>query len=804
SFFTNGIGYKYNFIQPVTLFRDTHTGQDLPEPLPPHIQPLYYSAIIAAEAIGNSGSTQIVEVAVDETGVAGYAFYENGKLARALFIDSEVFLSTSSDSPRSSVHLDLDFDSEGITSFTAKRLAIRHADDLSGLTWGGQTYETADGRVTGELVTENGSVADGLDGFGHGQCSRYFTLLLTRLPGLEYYRYPTVYTHLLRILNSRGFYEAAMSSESPVSLAFQCWKLPAGKSSHRHAAGIRDKNRRMTTPVVMAADSHGISAYLKSNNVPSFHDASAIRGIISEKLFTISRIEQEILAAEETLKKLNQKKDEAQKDLQLHRSLLCGVRRLPLEILGEIFTLCTNEGRSILTPPHSLKAPMLFCQVSKSWRMAAISNPLLWCTFGIDVSCRPHSTELTNLWLKRSQNMPLTLGLRVNGEGQDHDRIRTLTIALVRDCLNPQFNRCRSFTFRCTDEFDDQLLEEIPLLDTPNIQHLDLPLDLPNCPFMFQWCFHLAISSSHLRQLTCGIPSVLTRACLWDHIEKLDLRFMGLGHSQVEGFLNAAPRLKELNFGLVTRGSQPASTTTPLPIIQHDSLRALKIYDRSENLGAFLDVLKLPNLLALTIAGRRRAWPHGQMLGFLERSGCPLQLLNVESTMLTPEELITYLSMKRIRQSLEDLRVNKTVPTSKTLLEFLTVKPSSKKPIPLPSLRSFLCSIDPVNQSTLYEQFVRSRWNEGSDSEPLVVGAGEDSVQVARLRRIYLTIISPIFEGATIETPDLNALLKLMGKDSDVVVTVYRLSNTFDDGSSPLPPEPPSPPASEYGSDDED
>lgn len=66
------------------------------------------------------------------------------------------------------------------TSFSVKRLIIKwvvsipsravelmlrtsHADDVSNLTWGGQTYETSDARVSGSLTTESGTVADGID-----------------------------------------------------------------------------------------------------------------------------------------------------------------------------------------------------------------------------------------------------------------------------------------------------------------------------------------------------------------------------------------------------------------------------------------------------------------------------------------------------------------------------------------------------------------------------------------------------------------------------------------------------------------
>ncbi|EEB92806.1 hypothetical protein MPER_08633, partial [Moniliophthora perniciosa FA553] len=135
-YFHEGIGYKYNL-------------------------PQYYAAIIAAEGIGNGGNIKISEISVDNTRVSGYAFYQDNKLARAVFINSQAFLSSSTN--RSQVHLDFTFAGMGPSQMTVKRLAIGHADDTSGLLWGGQTYETADGHVAGTLSQEDHSVQEGLD-----------------------------------------------------------------------------------------------------------------------------------------------------------------------------------------------------------------------------------------------------------------------------------------------------------------------------------------------------------------------------------------------------------------------------------------------------------------------------------------------------------------------------------------------------------------------------------------------------------------------------------------------------------------
>ncbi|KAG6820481.1 hypothetical protein H0H93_016543 [Arthromyces matolae] len=162
--FHQGIGYKYNHIQPATLTRSILDGSNLGQPLPPHVQPAYYGAIVAAEAIGSSGDSRVIELSIDNSRVAGYAFYEGSKLVRAVFINSNAYLSSTSGS-RSSVHLDLRFTgSDAAPSLIAvKRLAIGRADDTSGLTWGGQSYETSDGRVSGSVKVQRAKVASGVD-----------------------------------------------------------------------------------------------------------------------------------------------------------------------------------------------------------------------------------------------------------------------------------------------------------------------------------------------------------------------------------------------------------------------------------------------------------------------------------------------------------------------------------------------------------------------------------------------------------------------------------------------------------------
>ncbi|KAE9403649.1 hypothetical protein BT96DRAFT_936280 [Gymnopus androsaceus JB14] len=147
TYFHDGIGFKYNLIQPITLTRSILNASTLPSPLPPHIQPQYYAAIVAAEAIGKSGDTQISELSIDNPQISGYAFFEGGKAKRLIIINHTPYFIADAEAGtvRPVANVQIDFP-EGCNTrnIQVKKLDIQHSDDTSGITWGGQTYETSD------------------------------------------------------------------------------------------------------------------------------------------------------------------------------------------------------------------------------------------------------------------------------------------------------------------------------------------------------------------------------------------------------------------------------------------------------------------------------------------------------------------------------------------------------------------------------------------------------------------------------------------------------------------------------------
>ncbi|PSS35531.1 hypothetical protein PHLCEN_2v1525, partial [Hermanssonia centrifuga] len=174
-YFHEGVGFKYNFIQPISLNRSIIDGSPIDPPQPPQIQPSYYAGLLIDTFVGSTGSAKLVELSVPDDNISGYAAFENGLLRRAVFVNLHAWLQSSEGTgQRPSVHIDLAFSlSAGGSSASAdalssggvqaRRLVIQHADDVSNLTWAGQSYETSDVHPNGRIVVESVSVRDGID-----------------------------------------------------------------------------------------------------------------------------------------------------------------------------------------------------------------------------------------------------------------------------------------------------------------------------------------------------------------------------------------------------------------------------------------------------------------------------------------------------------------------------------------------------------------------------------------------------------------------------------------------------------------
>ncbi|KIM47160.1 hypothetical protein M413DRAFT_57140, partial [Hebeloma cylindrosporum] len=78
---------------------------------------------------------------------------------------------------------------------------------------------------------------------------------------------------------------------------------------------------------------------------------------------------------------LKEKKNHIQKSIDACNAVLSPVRRLPIDILQEIFYQCLpTDHHPIMS---ATEAPMLLTRVSSLWRSVAFSMPRIWAKLHI-------------------------------------------------------------------------------------------------------------------------------------------------------------------------------------------------------------------------------------------------------------------------------------------------------------------------------------------------------------------------------------------------------------------------------------
>ncbi|THU78254.1 hypothetical protein K435DRAFT_700448, partial [Dendrothele bispora CBS 962.96] len=120
---------------------------------------------------------------------------------------------------------------------------------------------------------------------------------------------------------------------------------------------------------------------LRSTWIPSELDVTQIEHEIANSSSDTAKYDAEIETLEGVLEELRRKKSEIQRYSDERRNLLSPIRKLPTEILGEIFAAsCRDNGLLIRSAlKDKISAPTLvLSHVCSLWRNFVISTPSLW------------------------------------------------------------------------------------------------------------------------------------------------------------------------------------------------------------------------------------------------------------------------------------------------------------------------------------------------------------------------------------------------------------------------------------------
>ncbi|KAI3602748.1 hypothetical protein WG66_008108 [Moniliophthora roreri] len=428
---------------------------------------------------------------------------------------------------------------------------------------------------------------------------------------------------------------------------------------------------------------------------------------------------EELHALDEQIARLQARRDKLKSFIDNHCALLSPIRRVPSDILREIFVQCLPEGH---LPTHTIhQAPLLLTSICRSWREVAITTPRLWNRIHILLryprsppvtdffrSLMKASAEGLDSWLERSGTMPLTLSLcadtpfdslwdRAAWIMTEMDEIEALYVDFARHLL-PYASRWKSLSITVSArvmDFLKALPEDFGLTSLEefkperrgskvNWEALDVVFrrspSLRSVKLYKAYLDKLPIRWGKLTEVVLSAPSLLPEDAM---------RVLSLSSSSI--------RSCTLSIRLPLAHGITASAVE-LPIVLR-FLHTLKIKmefnGRSPTalaLQHLFDAITAPMLKTLSIISTKSLHPgpcveRNSFLSFLERSECTLSSFALD----VPVKVADLIAVLRLAPELVELKLRSVgMEANASLSEFFdALTPTSTNPDPLcPRLES--------------------------------------------------------------------------------------------------------------------
>ena len=202
---------------------------------------------------------------------------------------------------------------------------------------------------------------------------------------------------------------------------------------------------------------------LRTIQAPNASEAIRLREALRHATPVVHQLDDDISHVQMLLDELRRKRELLRKFITDHNAILAPIRRLPAEILAEIFVLCMNSDISSFDLTQS---PLLVGQVCKGWRQVALSTQTLWSSITVTDYHR-NSSEMAKLWMSRATSAPLTI--RLDSTLRHSSTIEPAIAVLVQYCDRWQhldINFHRRMHVSCLSS----IRHHLPLLESLRIQ----------------------------------------------------------------------------------------------------------------------------------------------------------------------------------------------------------------------------------------------------------------------------------------------------------------------------------------------
>ncbi|KAJ7253522.1 hypothetical protein C8J57DRAFT_626003 [Mycena rebaudengoi] len=237
------------------------------------------------------------------------------------------------------------------------------------------------------------------------------------------------------------------------------------------------------------------SRFLRNNSAPTDEEAAAIRQFLSGLQKSFTALSGEIKAMGSTISDLTDQCRRLRETIEAHEALMSLARRLPEDVLQEIFRACLpSTGNPVMS---SRVAPLLLTQVCANWRKIALCTPQLWAGLHVvvpNVSRLRQVTGAAETWLARSGALPLSITVAVSRACEPASD----NIATMIDVLRTYSRRWKRIKITLSPRtiltpLTNLHVSDVPILETITFtsfgggtwQNANLPLEIPWRRFNF-------------------------------------------------------------------------------------------------------------------------------------------------------------------------------------------------------------------------------------------------------------------------------------------------------------------------------
>ncbi|KAJ7476269.1 hypothetical protein B0H11DRAFT_1308639 [Mycena galericulata] len=391
---------------------------------------------------------------------------------------------------------------------------------------------------------------------------------------------------------------------------------------------------------------YDLESLTRSNAPPTELQAQQLQLVLDDALIELSHLDKTIGETILSLLKLAEERHRRTRLVRSVKEALSPIRRLPTEILAEIFLWCRannlRAGNYCVADPST--APMLLAQISSRWRNICHGTPQLWDLIHLTTS--KVSPALTAELLARSRNLPISVQLweynhipptatHTVGIPWDYcDRLKRFSITSTVSFLHPDFLR-QHLMFPMLTSLQIKV-DGTPQLATDAVSLLTA---FKNAPCLHRLCL----------TADCAPALPLIFACPWSQLTHLEL-ILPIDLAEIRDILVQCTVLQQCNLLEVIqrRFIAPPPDTAELPYL---TKLEIDIEDADSPPDKFFEAFSFPGLQHLSIRGYK--WSPHILQDLCGRSHFYLESLELLHLDMSSSNLVPVLRCLPTLQALE-------------------------------------------------------------------------------------------------------------------------------------------------------